>query len=163
MALSEKQIRERILSIIWEIAPDSKKIRRNNLKTNDRSKWAGLLYTDPTDESITPIAHAYIVRRTKRKSTVESRDDVLTFEILGFRSYSLGTDNANSEDIFQAEIDAIADRLMDKERESPAWEFENEPDEVSTVEVDFSSIGLIESSELLHFGGGSLVLRIQRC
>lgn len=163
MALSEKKIREKILAEIWAIAPESKKIRRNVLTTSDRTKWAGLFRTEPDDESIDPIAHAYIVRRARTKADNTSLDDRMTFEILGFRSHVLGSNDENSEDVFQAEIDQITHRLMERDVENPPWEFEDESDEVSTIEIEFSPIGLIQSSELLHFGGGRLVVQIKRC
>lgn len=163
MALSEKTIREKILAGIWTIAPQSKKIRRNVLTTNDRNKWAGLFQTEPEDEDEEPIAYAYIVRRVRARADNKSLNDQMTFEILGFKSHALGTDATNSEDDFQAEIDQITDWLMGRDVENEPWEFEDEADEVSTIEVEFSPIGLIPSSELLHFGGGRLVVQITRC
>ncbi len=164
MAINEKIIRTKILEAIWAICPDSKRIRRNPL-TTDRTKWAGLFRVESdNDEANEPIAHGWIVRRVGYKKAVKDSFDQFTFEILGFRSHDLGTDAENSEDSFQTSIDAIAKRLADKDAENPMWDFdEDEDDEATTEDLNFSRIGLIASSEFLHFAGGRLVVNIHRC
>src|SRR5436853_37919 len=102
MAIDEKTVRERILSEIWTICPDSKKIRRNFF-TNDRSKWAGhFTHEVETGGEPTKVTLAFIVRRVGYRPRSKGNPfEQYVFEILGFCGYVQGTDAENSEDRWQ--------------------------------------------------------------
>ena len=170
MAITEEKIRKTILTNIWGMFPDVKKLRRNSL-TGDKAKWAGHFRHDVEIGGVTKsVIHAWIVRRVGLKKAVKDGFDQYTFELLGFYGYELGTDENNSEDRWQQMIDAVAFRFSDKDIENPVWEFEpdegesEEEDEVTTESLEFRPIGLILSGETyLHFGGGKLVVNIHPC
>ena len=163
MALTEKQIRVRILETIWEICPDARKIHRNIL-TGDRSKWSGLFRREVSGQIVT---HGWIVRRAKlEKADAEHSFDRYTFDLMGFYGYDLGTDADNSEDRFQVILDQLAERFADTGVDDLLWGFGgDENDSAATGSIGFSVIGLIRPSdnELLHYGGGRLVVNIFRC
>ena len=158
MALTEKQVREKILTGIWEVCPDSKKIPRNPL-TGDRTKWKGLITHKVENVS---VEHGWIVRRVGKREAVKDTFERWTFQLLGFYGHNPGTGAENSEDKFQAIVDKVLLKLADKDIENPLWEFEGENDEVSTEEVD-STITLMDACSLLHFCDGRLVVNIERC
>lgn len=170
MALTEKNIRERIFEKILAICPDAKRIKRNPF-SRARSEWIGLFTHEVEVENATKtVTHAWVVRRANLKKAVKSGFDRFTFEILGFYGFDYGTAENNSEDRWQPILDAIADAFADKDIENPVWEFtgeafEDEEDEVTTEEMEFGTIGLIRTgdNEYLHFGGGRLVVNIHRC
>lgn len=163
MAITEEQLREKILTGLWAKYPQAKKIRRNPL-ISDRAKWAGLLTPDPAaDATDEPLAFAFIVRRTGFRKAVKSGFDRHTFEILIFKGFDAGFDNANSEDEFQRIVDETAAFLAGDDIENPLYEFAGEADEITVDELDFSKIGLVASSKTLHFAGGRLVLNVHKC
>lgn len=170
MAITEKQIRMRLLAAAWQQNPKSKKIRRNVL-TGERDKWAGKFTPDPTDENPNPEPFAFIIRRTAHIKNHMKGVDQDVYEVLVFKRRRLGTDVDNSEDEFQNIIDNYCNKIADEDGENPVWDFideslpedEREKDTVETVSVVFGKIGLIDSSETLHFGGGRIVVNIFRC
>lgn len=164
MALTEEKVREKILSEIWTICPDSKKIRRNFF-TNDRSKWAGhFTHEIEVDGEPTNVTHAWIVRRVGYRPRSKGNPyEQYVFEILGFYGYVQGTDAANSEDRWQELVETIANRFADTDTEIPVWEFEGEEDGVTTELIDFRPIGLIEAGGQLHAATGRLTVIIHRC
>jgi len=165
MAITEKEIRDKIFAGILALCPDAKRIKRNPF-TRDRSDWAGM-FTHEVDIAgeIKVVTHAWVVRRSALKMAVKSGFDQFTFEILGFYGFEFGTDEDNSEDRWQPILDSIAAAFSDRDIENPVWEFEDEEDEVLTEEFEFRTIGLIRTgdNEFLHFGGGRLVVNIHRC
>lgn len=161
MAIGEKQIRQKIFERIIAVCPDAKRIKRNPF-TRDRSEWAGLFRHEITVGSETKtVTHAWVVRRSAYPKQVKSRIDKFVFELLGFYGFDYGTDENNSEDVWQKYLDDLAEEFADDE----IWDFGSEPDEVTTDDLEFRPIGLIRTgdNEFLHFAGGRLTLNIHRC
>lgn len=156
MAITEKQIREKIVAKISEIAPTAKVFERNVL-TNDRAKWAGLFRHNYAGAVHT---HGWIVRRSGLTKAVKTRPDQVVYELLGFYGFDYGSASSNSEDAWQTIIDNLAEAFAD----DGIWDFEAE-DEVTTDALSFQPIGLIPAAagEFLHFAGGRLTVNVYRC
>lgn len=156
MAITEKQLREKIVALIETTAPAAKVFRRNVL-TSDRAKWAGLFRHELDGQTVT---HGWIVRRVKVESNDSKTFDSHTFEILGFYGFAFGTAQTNSEDEWQTVIDNLRE-AFDAKRE---LDLEDEAD-VNHHGLQFSAIGLIRvgENEFLHFAGGRLAVDVCPC
>ena len=76
----------------------------------DMSRWPGLL-TSPDDDD---RPHGWVITRMSILRTEAAQgltDRRAVYAIWGFHDYSTGSEASNSEDLFQAELDAVADAL----------------------------------------------------
>ncbi len=112
----------------------------------DIPRWPGMLRSEDDSER----AHGWVVTRRALDRTEANNgffDTRATYAVWGFHYYATGNETANSEDLFQAELDAVAAALT--------------PGAVSGVRLDPLQFPLIQiakfGEELLHVGQGQIV------
>lgn len=114
----------------------------------DVGQWAGLLASaDDSNRS-----HGWVITRKailREEGPNGVTDRTATYAVWGFHYYTTGNETANTEDVFQAEVDAVADALV-----------ANAVTGVRLEPVQFPTIDLGKfGEELLHFARGELVVK----
>lgn len=159
MALTEKAIREKICENLVTLFPDAKILVRNPY-THPRDQWVGAFNHEYPADSGEIVTHAWFVRRYMVDPAIGHRDDLFGYQIMAGMGMSYGTSVANSEDVFQENLDTLSEALKD---EQAFFDFTGEADSVGVDQLFWEGIGIIDSSEMLHFATGRVLLRIFRC
>jgi hypothetical protein len=113
-APTERQIRDSIVALIASVIGTGKVYNRIRFARNNAEYVA--LYTGAVAEGEPPLIHVYFVRRVAKRLEITGFDDIVarthTYEIRGMRGLvDSDEDSLASENIFQAELEAISDAL----------------------------------------------------
>jgi hypothetical protein len=140
MAASDKDIKAAIAEVIETAAPLSVVFPWWVLG-HEMEEWPGILRSpDDNDRS-----HGWIITRRSNERTPGvggTSDQRRLYHLWGFHYYETGNADLNTDDLFQAEIDAIGDALSDSDAITII-------DYHEQLQVPF--IGVIKAgSELLH-------------
>ena len=150
MTPNDSQIREQLRAQIQTVAPLAVVFPRWELGYNP-VEWPGLLRS-PNDDG---KAHGWVITRRRNSGKKNHRrcvDRDWAYAIWGFHYYLTGNDATNSEDLFSAECDAVADTLdKDLELALPKLQL------IEAVDFQFDLFGF--GSEMLHLAQGVLVVR----
>jgi hypothetical protein len=146
---SEREIGEAIAAQIKIAAPLAVVWRRDMLGQNAATDWNAIMRS-PDDEN---RIHGWMVKRVGMPTTEEMSNHISAeprYQILGSHYHYIGTDDDNSYDKFNAEINAIVTQFG-----------LNDPSLPAHGQVQFQLIQMFNSgAELIHFAAGELVLYI---
>lgn len=161
MALTEKQIREKIHEKLVALFPDAKILKRNPY-TSPRDQWAGVFKHEYPAASGLLVTHGWFIRRYSIDPAISHQDDIMGYQIMVGFGLDFGSDLVNSEDVFQANLDAVNEALKD---DQAFFDYVGENDEVVPEAILWDTIGIIPAgtAEFIHFASGKMRLRVVRC
>lgn len=151
MTASDHDIKGAIAEVIAGAAPKAVIFPWWALGRN-QAEWAGLLRSPEDDDR----AHGWIITRraNQRIGLVGGASEQRrTYYLWLFHYYDTGNAESNSDDLFQAELDAVGDAFADRYG-IPALISDHEEFQVPIIDL------ISSGDELLHVGYGQLILTV---
>ena len=149
MTYSDADVREAIRSVVATAAPLAVVFKWWVLG-HKRETWPGLLRSSSDADRV----HGYIITRSKDEGEPKAMNCVRrlwTYDIAAFHYYATGTQSANTDLTFNAEVNALCDAFDDVTGLDASIRRIRTP---LTFRVDLDVFG----SELLHIGQGQIVI-----
>ena len=150
MTPNDSQIRESLRALIQAAAPLALVFPRWELGYNP-VEWPGLIRSS----NDAGRAHGWVITRRRNNGKKDHKRCVKrdwAYAVWGFHYYLTGDDALNSEDLFSAECDAVAETL-DKDLETAQPELQI----IEPVDCQFDLYGF--GGEMLHVAQGVLIVR----